>query len=246
MRWLLALLTLATTAPAQAWEPGVEAAARYADSRQGVVSFHVREGRRRWGHHGGRETRAASTVKVVLALAYLRRPGVRRRALTRADRALLAPTIRRSDDVTATRIRDLVGNPAVARVGARLGLRDFRVDPIWGQSTISARDLSRMFARVRAVAPRRHRSYLMRLLAAVVPSQRWGIGRATPDGWRLHLKGGWGSGSGAVNHQGALLVRGSRRVALGITTVGNPSHGYGSATLEGVARRLLRGLSPAG
>lgn len=241
MRWLPVLLTLATVAPAQAWEPDVRAAERYTESRQGSVSFHVREGRRRWGHRGARTTRTASTVKVLLALAYLRRV-VRDRPLGPGDRALLEPMIRRSDNVTATRIRDRVGNPAVARVARRAGLRDFRVHPIWGQSAISARDLSRLFGEVERLAPRRHRAYLMGLLRTIVPWQRWGIGKARPSGWRLYFKGGWGSGTGAVNHQGALLVRGRRRIAIGITTVGNPTHAYGSATLEGVARRLLRGL----
>ena len=242
MRWLLVLFTLATTAPAQAWKPDVRAAERYVETRQGIVSFHVRAGDRRWGSRAGRTTHSASTVKVLLALAYLRQAEVRRRALRAGDRELLGPMIRRSDNVAATRIRDMVGNPALARVGRRAGLRDFAVHPVWGQSRISARDLSRIFLRVRSLAPPRHRAYLMRLLATIVPSQRWGVGRARPKGWRLYFKGGWGSGSGAVNHQGALLVRGERRIAIGITTVGNPSHAYGSATLAGVARRLLRGL----
>ena len=82
----------------------------------------------------------------------------------------------------------------------------------------------------------------MRLLSSIVASQRWGIARARPRSWALYFKGGWGSGSGAVDHQIALLRRGERRVAVGILTTGNPSHAYGQATLEGVARRLLRGM----
>ena len=65
-----------------------------------------------------------------------------------------------------------------------------------------------------------------------------------PRGWALYFKGGWGSGSGAVDHQVALLRRGKRRLSLAILTTGNPGHEYGKATLEGVARRLLRGLRP--
>jgi hypothetical protein len=90
----------------------------------------------------------------------------------------------------------------------------------------------------------------MRLLASVVRSQRWGIARVRPPGWALYFKGGWGSGSGAVDHQVALLRRGRRRVAVAIMTTSSPRHEYGKTTLEGVARRLLRGLGagsiPAG
>ncbi len=66
-----------------------------------------------------------------------------------------------------------------------------------------------------------------------------------PSGWALYFKGGWGSGSGAVDHQVALLRRGTRRIAVAIMTTSSPSHEYGKGTLEGVARRLLRGLGPA-
>ena len=52
-------------------------------------------------------------------------------------------------------------------------------------------------------------------------------------GWALYFKGGWGSDSGAVDHQVALLRRGSRRVAVGILTTGNPSHGYGRQRSKG-------------
>jgi hypothetical protein len=78
-----------------------------------------------------------------------------------------------------------------------------------------------------------------------VPSQRWGVGRVTPAGWTLHFKGGWGAGTGAVDHQVALLRRGDQRVAVAVMTTGNPSHAYGTRTLEGVFRRVLRGLADA-
>ena len=82
----------------------------------------------------------------------------------------------------------------------------------------------------------------MRLHRTIVSSQRWGVGAARPRGWDLYFKGGGRDGSGSVEHQGALLVRGRRRVAFAVTTTSSPSHAYGKATLAGVARRLLRGL----
>ena len=44
----------------------------------------------------------------------------------------------------------------------------------------------------------------------------------------------------------ALLRRGEDRVTFAVMTVNNPSHAYGKATLEGVSRRLMRGLGPVG
>ena len=224
------------------WKPAVRVARAYARARAGVVSFAIHARGRTWGYRRAYHVPSASTVKTLLALAYLRQPGVRRRGLARSERRLLARMIRRSGNRAASRVRNVVGNPALARVAAAARLRDFAVHPDWGACTISARDLMRLFHRVRELAPRRHRRFLLRLHRTIVPPQRWGVARARPDGWRLYFKGGWGDGDGDVDHQGALLVRGRRRIALGITTLGNPSHAYGMRTLEGVARRLLRGL----
>jgi hypothetical protein len=72
----------------------------------------------------------------------------------------------------------------------------------------------------------------------------WGIARERPRGWALYFKGGWGSGTGWVDHQVALLRRGRRRLSVAILITSSPSHAYGNETLRGVATRLLRGLGP--
>jgi hypothetical protein len=54
----------------------------------------------------------------------------------------------------------------------------------------------------------------MHLLRTVVPSQRWGVARVRPDGWRLYFKGGWGSGSGpSTTRSRCCAQRRSRAVA---------------------------------
>ena len=63
-----------------------------------------------------------------------------------------------------------------------------------------------------------------------------------PAGWRLYFKGGWGSGTGRVDHQVALLARGHTRVSLAILTASDGTHAYGKETLRAIAARLLRGL----
>jgi beta-lactamase class A len=199
------------------------------------------------GHLYGVDTRrtvpSASVLKAMLLVAYLRRPDVRDRPLRKVDRDLLAPMVRWSDNVAATRVRDIVGDHGLVRLANRVGMRAFAPAPVWGLSRIDAADQTLFFLHLDGYVPRRHRATAMHLLSSIVPSQRWGIARVRPPGWALYFKGGWGSGSGAVDHQVALLRRGERRVSVAILTTNSPSHAYGKRTLRGVAARLLRGLA---
>lgn len=223
------------------WHPGVAAARRFAQRRAGDVAFAVidQDGRLR-GMRVRRAAPAASVFKVMLLVSYLRMHADGR--LSRADRELLGPMIRRSDSVAATTVRDLVGVARIGRLARRARMRDFRYDPVWGLSRTSPRDQVRFVYRLRRYVPRRHRRYAGYLLSHVVPSQRWGVGRVPTHGWRLLFKGGWGSGSGRVDHQIALLKRRAGKLAIAVFTQFNPDHAYGKRTLRGVFARLLRGL----
>jgi hypothetical protein len=185
----------------------------------------------------------ASLLKPMLLVAYLSRRDVRRRPLRGSERALLRPMIRRSDNAAAGAVLARVGAGGLRRVARRAGMRRFT--PVlhpWGLSRTTAGDQTRLFLRIDRLMPRRHRRFGMNLLGSITPSQRWGIARVRPAGWRLYFKSGWGSGTGWVDHQSALLVRGRRRVAVSVMSFGHGSHAYGKVTLARVARRLLRGL----
>jgi hypothetical protein len=224
----------------------VEAAEEYAAARLGTVSFAVRTERRLYGVAARRTVPSASVLKAMLLVAYLREPPVRDRALRRADLDLLAPMVRWSDNVAATRVRDIVGNDALVRLARRVGMRAFSPAAVWGLSRIDAADQTLFFLHIDRFVPTRHRATALRLLRTIVAAQRWGIARVRPPGWALYFKGGWGSGSGAVDHQVALLRRSGRRVSVAILTTGSPSHAYGKRTLRGVAARLLSGLGVRG
>jgi hypothetical protein len=242
----VALGSAATAAEAAAppgWSPDVAAARNYLAQRAGNVSFAVRTERRVWGHRRLRVVPAASVLKAMLMVAYLNRREVRDRPLRRRDLRLLRPMIRRSDNSTASYIRNLVGNRGLRRVARRAGMRSFTpVAHPWGHSLVNAADQARFFLKIDRCVVRRHRRRALRLLHSIVPSQRWGVARVVPRGWELYFKGGWGSGTGAVDHQVALLRRGPYRVSAAVMTTANGSHSYGKATLRGVFRRLLRGL----
>jgi hypothetical protein len=224
------------------WRPGLEAAREYATSRTGTVSFALRTRRHLYRYGAYTTYPSASVVKAMLMVAYLNHDSVRRRPLNDGDHALLDPMIRWSDNAAASQVRNFVGNTALTALAHRVGMKRFVADPVWGYSRITAAGQTKLFLRIDRHVVRRHRRTAMRLLGSIVPEQRWGFARAPHRGWALYFKGGWGSGSGLVDHQVALLRRGKRRFALAVLTIGNPDHAYGTETLEGVARRLLRGL----
>jgi len=229
--------------PARAWQPGVRAAIAYAHTRAGEVSFAVRTAHRAWGWRVQRTVPSASVLKAMLLVAYLDDPRVRARALGPADHRLIDPMIERSDNEAATRVLQFVGARGVYGVASRAGMRRFSLDPdVWGLSRIDAADQARFFLHVDSHVVARHRAEAMHLLASVIPAQRWGIGRLRLPGWQLYFKGGWGSGTGEVEHQVVLLRHGPVRVSLAVLITDSPSHAYAKRTLQGVFERLLRHL----
>jgi hypothetical protein len=117
-------------------------------------------------------------------------------------------------------------------------MSSFAAASYWAYSLTSARDQVLFFARLERLTPPAYRTYALGLLRRVAPAQRWGIPRAAP-GWQLAFKGGWFE-SRHLWHQVALLERGDTRLVLAVFTDHNPTDPYGRATIEGVARRLLR------
>ena len=245
---VFALALAAPAAQAGEWQPDVGAAQAYARERRGTIAFHVRTPTRDWGWRASSTFPSASVLKVMLMDAYLNQGSVRERALRASDRALLEPMIRRSDNAAANRIIGIVGTRGLRRVARRARMERFTPAlPIWGNSRVSPSDQTRYFLQIRSLLPEHHRSYGMSLLGSIVPSQRWGIGRVSLPGWQVYFKGGWGSGTGAVAHQVALLERDeSSRVSVAVMTVDQGTHAYGKETLRGVFKRLLRGLPSEG
>jgi hypothetical protein len=229
--------------PTKVWTPHMHDAAVYARRRTGHIAFAVETEHSRWGYHETRSYPSASLLKPILLVAYLERSSVKDRDLHHSERALLSPMIERSDNNAATRVLNIVGTSEERRVARRAGMQHFvpHTNP-WGLSEITAEDQAHFFLHIDDLLPAHHRAYGMHLLHSIVHSQRWGIGEVAPPGWHLYFKGGWGSGTGWVDHQTVLLVRGDRRVAVSVLTHLDGSHSYGKETLRGIFSRLLDGL----
>lgn len=245
---ILATLILVAWAPAAdalyrplSWSERKAAAVQFVDERAGIESFaFIDQSGRLRGYRRWRVTPSASVLKPMLMVAYLNLASVRDRALTDSDRSLLGPMIRWSDNTTAGIVLNIVGAAGLYRVAHRAEMRHFRVRSPWGLSEITAGDQARFFYRIDSYVPARHRTYARYLLSHIVTSQRWGIPPEVPSGWQLFFKGGWGSGTGRVTHQVALLQDADWRISIAVLTEFNPSHDYGTRTIRGVAARLLR------
>jgi len=180
------------------------------------------------------------------APAYVDRPSVADRALDSYDKSLLYPMITRSDNNAAQQVFNIVGQSGLQALADRVHMTHFATSSVWGETEITASDQTRFFLHIGSYIARRHSWYSQWLLAHITPSQRWGIGEIQLPGWNLYFKGGWGYGTGLMDHQVVLLTRGCARVSLAVLTMhdGNPccSHEYGKETLHGIFWRLLFGF----
>jgi hypothetical protein len=223
----------------------VRAAVRFAHHRRGLIAFAVRTEHHFWGFRATQTFPSASVLKAMCLVAYLDHPAVRRRALNSRDLALLGPMIRRSDDNATNQVVRYVGFGRLRALAREAGMRRFRTAPIWGRSRIDATDQSRFLLHIDDFTVARHRATVLQLMSSITPSQRWGIATVRPHGWHLYFKGGWGRGTGWVDHQVALLRHGRFRVAVAILTHNDGSHAYGKGTLRGLGQLLFRGLDHA-
>jgi hypothetical protein len=230
----------------QMWRPNIHSAIEYLRHRRGDIAFAVRTAGALYGYRIDHQEWSASVLKAMLMVAYLDRPSVAGRALNAYEKSLLYPMITRSDNEAADAVDEIVGAGGLAALAARVGMTHFvAAEPIWGESKITARDQTKFFLHIDSYVVPRHRAYAMRLLASIVPSQRWGIGEVTPKGWKLYFKGGWGYGTGLIDSQVALLTRGCTRVSIAVLTMYDGSHAYGKQTLKVIFQKLLRGLPTA-
>jgi hypothetical protein len=226
----------------QLWRPDMAAAIAYAHSRVGDIAFAVRTAGRFYGYRADHNEWSASVVKAMLLVTYLDLPSVRGRALGPSDTSVLGPMIRASDNNDAQQIFDTVGQGGLQALAHRVGMTRFATNPIWGETSITATDQTRFFLHIDGYVVARHRSYAMRLLRSIIPSERWGIGELALPGWKRYFKGGWGYGTGLLDHQVVLLTRGCGRVAIAVLSMFDGSHSYGKETLQGIFARLLRGF----
>ena len=228
------------------WRPDLAAAVAVGDARAGDVTIAAVGADGPVGSRASTPVAQMSVYKVMLLVAHLRSPAVRDRPLTDADLALLEPMITESANAPATTIHRGLGRGPLEALAAEAGMQQFSwLYRPWGRVQTSAADQARFLLRYDDLVPPRHRQYARDVLTRVVASQRWGVGQVADDlgGWTVRFKGGWGSATGAWNHQVVQLeFRDGTTWSAAVTITDMPDHAYGTETLRLVFEALLAEL----
>ena len=179
--------------------------------------------------------RAASTIKLLIYQARAARG-----PLSPADLRTAAAMIEHSDNAAATTLwRQAGGTSGLAAEVARLHLG--RTTPTttllepWDGWLTTARDLTSELVQVVA-SPAASDRELLRLMRAVEPAQRWGVGRLAPAG-QAAVKNGWVPVTGqgwVVSTTGCVGLGSADPVCLAVTTTGNASFSAGVRLVDAV------------
>ncbi len=188
------------------------------------------------------EFRAASTVKLAIAVDLLTRDRAGAIRLTAADRAGLRAMLVRSDNAATDRLWAGFGGAGIAARFPAYGLVSATSPGDWDQVRCTPEDLLRLVGYVLDRTHPADRTTLVALLRAVEPAQRWGVfgvvGTGRPGG-----KNGWlPTGAGwAVATAG--FVGPGERYAVAVMTTGAPDFVRGVETVTGTVTTLLLGVS---
>ena len=233
-----ALVVLAPLPPAFPGKKAAAAARDWMAGRDGDVAFAVvnTNGEPAGGYREHEPFQLASLSKAVLLVASLRddpTPGA-------TTEATLTKMITESDNGAAYTIYGQVGARGMREVARAAGMQDYEQGSGWIDTRSSAWDQARFFSRLESLVPAAGRDLARRLLAGVVPIQRWGIPAAAgPEGWTSYFKGGWLGTDNKLMIQAAWLEKGKKTWALAVMSDENPTRSYGWDTQKGVTGLLL-------
>ncbi len=159
----------------------------------GVV-VHDRRNGATFTYHPDLVNSSGSIVKVLIVVAAIRQERGRGRGLSADQRALASRMIRRSDnDATTTLFRQIGGATTITSTARALGMTATAGASSWGRTTTTARDQVILMNALVDGSPAigaGDRAYVLTLMRAVVPDQRWGVGRV-PTGTIVAVKNGW-------------------------------------------------------
>jgi beta-lactamase class A len=195
---------------------------------------------------------SASVVKVTILAALLRRAEDQHRFLTGIEAAWARAMITRSDNDAASALWAELGPDYLRHFLKLAGMAHTSLGPggAWGLTQITAYDevrLLRLLLNRNAVLAATSRSYVLRLMAKVIPSQRWGVPAGAPISLTAHVKNGWlplATHGWRIHSIGCFTGHGGG-YSIVVLTQDNPTMAYGIATIEAIARAIHHDFRPA-
>jgi len=220
---------------------GVTAALRGRESIVGLAVLDRRTGVR-CALHSGWHFDSASVVKVTILAALLRKLHIEHRHLTAAQAGLATEMITESDNDAASALWAQTGRWYLQRFLDAAKMTHTRLGPggYWGLTQITAHDellLLELLTSQNKVLTTGARRYELRLMARVIPSQRWGTPAGVRPGITVHVKNGWlplPTYGWRINSLGCFSGLG-RSYLIVMLTDNNPTMGYGIDTIQGAA-----------
>jgi len=199
--------------------------------------------------HSSRHFDSASAVKVTILAALLRKALDQHRYLTGTEAALAGAMITRSDNDAASALWAELGRGYIEHFLRLARMKQTVLGPggYWGLTQITAHDEMRLLKLLRtnnAVLDRPSRHYALRLMAQVIPSQRWGVPAGAPARFGVHVKNGWlplPAHGWRVHSIGCFTGRGGYSIV--VLTQNNPTMAYGIRTIEALAVVIHRDLN---
>jgi Beta-lactamase enzyme family len=194
---------------------------------------------------------SASVVKVTILSALLRKLQEQHRTLSAQQQKLATAMITMSDNNAASTLWAETGPASMQRFLNLAGMRETQLgqDGFWGLTQITAHDeltLLKLLTSRNTVLSAASCSYVLNLMARVIPSQRWGVPAGAPTNVTVHVKNGWlpqPTHGWRIHSIGSFSGHG-RDYMIVVLTWNNPTMTYGVNTVQAVAQVINRALNP--
>jgi beta-lactamase class A len=194
---------------------------------------------------------AASVIKVtILSALLLKEHGPSH--LTVRQRNLAYLMITQSDNAAATALWDDVGMADMQQFLNKAGMPHTVLNAAWGLTAITAKDelrLLQLLTTSNKVLGKNSRAYVLRLMAQVIPTERWGVPAGAPSDVTVHVKNGWlpypGANDWNINSIGAFTGKniGYQIVILAGPAAGGQTESYGIQTVQAAAEVINREIA---
>jgi hypothetical protein len=208
----------ATSAGLDALDPKLAAYLAARGTRVGVTVFDMTHGVT-YRYNSSHPFITASSVKVPIMLAFLRKVEAAHRRPTSAETALLTAMIEHSDNAAANELNEAVGNwPGMQRFATRFGLTGFQPHNVdgswgWGWGTLTPDAMVRLltlFQQGGVLSSAADTKLARTLMSHIEADQRFGVGTTAPRGATVLMKNGWNPGPDGwwvVNSSGIVITR---------------------------------------